>query len=112
MYTIKIKQVGEPARRISSGVRQEIEGLLNTKLNEAGLQCEGLYKFMGRRDYLTLGAFSNISIDKNTGNNTITDHQDWVIINKAINETLDELKVDAQVRAERYIVRNYTKRTD
>jgi hypothetical protein len=98
---MKIKAVKGSSDRIYPGIRRQIECLLNDKLSAHNITVSGLFKFMGQPDFFTFGLF------KKHKNKPISKYGEWALINKSINETLDELEVDAYVRTARYVVRAY-----
>lgn len=97
MYTVKIKSVSGASVVNGDKIRSDIKRLLNSKLEEHAITVAGVHEFLGERSFLTLSSFK-----KGDGN---LRYEDWLIVNKAINEVLDELEVVAFVRAPQYIVR-------
>lgn len=98
MYTVKIKAV-RGSDKVPPTIRFDIHRLLKGKLSEIGMKYGGTWPFLGYNNFLTVSGFR-----KRTGEK-ITEYHDWVKVVKAINETLDELEIDAHVRNEQQDIR-------
>lgn len=105
LYTIRIDNLDE---FVGDDIEKTLTDDINKKLEEHEIIVGGIFKFPGKQDLFILvdAEMRNERIRaKQNSKDKMLDFDDWIKVNNAINDVLDDHKFYAVVKSSRFIVR-------